>query len=307
MKAKKIVLAGFLLAGSLGLSAQTISLTSATPVSSGTTDGGTSLQLGAGAGNGTLATGGNNASVGFLAGQKITTGTANILLGGYAGNAITASSYNVFLGMFAGGANNATWGSNVMVGHGAGSGNVSGSGNTFLGHLAGGSSTGSGNVFLGSLCGQNETGSSKLYIDNTNTATPLIWGDFSSDLVKLNGKVGIGAVGTFPTNPLYATYKLFVTGGILTDEVRVAASASGTWADYVFADDYELKPLAEVEAFIAKNKHLPNVPSAKQVQEDGINLADMARIQQEKIEELMLYIIKQEKRIEALEASQKQK
>lgn len=118
---------------------------------------------------------------------------------------------------------------------------------------------------------------------------------------KISGKVTIGG-NPFPTNSLYSTYKLFVKGGILTDEVRVALSTATGWADYVFAKDYNLKPLAEVEAFITKNKHLPNVPSAAQVKEEGINVGDMARIQQEKIEELTLYIIAQNKRIEALEA-----
>ena len=59
----------------------------------------------------------------------------------------------------------------------------------------------------------------------------MIWGDFAASQLKLNGKVGIGAVGVYPTNPLYTNYKLFVTGGILTDEIRVKLSASGTWAD----------------------------------------------------------------------------
>jgi hypothetical protein len=119
----------------------------------------------------------------------------------------------------------------------------------------------------------------------------------------ISGKVSIGG-NAFPSSTItaYAGYKLFVQGGILTDEVRVKLSASGTWADYVFAKDYKLPSIKEVEAFIAKNNHLPNVPSAKQVQEEGINVAQMATIQQEKIEELMLYIIKQDKRIEALEA-----
>lgn len=125
--------------------------------------------------------------------------------------------------------------------------------------------------------------------------------------IQTDGKVGIGSITTFPTNLLYDTYKLFVTGGILTDEVRVALSASGTWADYVFAKDYKLKPLSEVEAFINTNGHLPNVPSAATVKQDGIALGDMSRIQQEKIEELTLYIIAQNKRIEALEAKMNNK
>jgi hypothetical protein len=149
----------------------------------------------------------------------------------------------------------------------------------------------------------------KIYgVDEANGYTSMRFGvrannAIFNDLMKIrtDGKIGIG-VGNFPTNSLYNNYKLFVTGGILADEVRVTLSSSGTWADYVFASDYQLPTIGEVEAFIKENKHLPNVPSAAQVEAEGINVADMARIQQEKIEELMLYIIQQNKRIEALEA-----
>lgn len=119
---------------------------------------------------------------------------------------------------------------------------------------------------------------------------------------KLNGQVGIGQTfGSFPTtvgSVDVSNYKLFVNGGVLANEIRVRTG----WADYVFAKDYALKPIAEVEKFIASKGHLPNVPSATEVADSGINVGDMARIQQEKIEELMLYIIQQNKRIEALEA-----
>ncbi len=71
------------------------------------------------------------------------------------------------------------------------------------------------------------------------------------------------------------------------------------WSDFVFADDYKLPSLAEVEAFIAINKHLPNVPSEAEVLENGIDVANMQAIQQQKIEELTLYTIDQEKRIAA--------
>ena len=118
--------------------------------------------------------------------------------------------------------------------------------------------------------------------------------------VGTSGKVGVGTT-EFPeylgTLDIRA-YKLFVRGGILTDEVRVRTN----WADYVFASDYTLKPLAEVENFIAKNKHLPNVPSAKQIEEEGLSLGEIAKIQQEKIEELTLYIIELNKKLEILDA-----
>lgn len=260
------------------------------------------MRIGTNAGNGALSTGAGNTFGGYESGKSNSTGTSNVFLGSDTGTSVNGS-YNIFIGRFSG-SSKQSGASNVFIGYGSGANNLGGYANTFVGHQSGNGATGSSNVFIGQSVGMNQPVDNKLFIDNSNTGTPLIWGDFADDQLKLNGKVGVGAVGTFPTNPLYANYKLFVTGGLLTDEVRIAPSASGTWADYVFADDYHSRPLSEVEAFIAKNKHLPNVPSAAEVKEEGLNLGDMARIQQEKKEELMLYIIAQEKRIQALEAKQ---
>ncbi|EOG6896206.1 hypothetical protein ACLH3T_001557 [Flavobacterium psychrophilum] len=96
-------------------------------------------------------------------------------------------------------------------------------------------------------------------------------------------------------------YKLSVKGRIRAEEVKVY----NTWADYVFNKDYKLTPLAEVEKFIKENKHLPNVPSAKEVTEKGLELGEMAKIQQEKIEELTLYLIQQNKEIQELKTQVK--
>lgn len=326
MRTLNFFLAGMVLISISSINAQTITVTAGvTPVSSAV-DSGNSLRVGTFAGNGSLSTGGGNTFLGFQSGRVNAAGGGNLFAGSNAGYSNTAGSSDVFLGNFAGfnntngsynifvggqsGYNNQNGVSNVFMGHGTGLNNAAGSYNTFLGHASGGSATGSGNIFIGHTAGSTVTsGDNKLIIDNSNTSTPIIWGEMATGarLLKFNAKTGVGAVTTFPTNPLYANYKLFVTGGILTDEVRVASSASGTWADYVFADDYDLKPLSEVEAFISKNKHLPNVPSAAQVKEDGIALGDMSRIQQEKIEELTLYIIAQEKRIQALEAKMNNK
>lgn len=264
-------------------------------------------------------TGIENSFFGTNTGQNNTTGNQNTFIGNRAGMSNTVGENNVFVGNGAG-ENNAGGGNNVYTGYGAGQSSpgtwsnsiygfqagitATGSSNVIMGFRAG-QSAANGNVMLGYTAGQNETGSNKLFIDNSNSTTPLIWGDFAADQLKLNGKVGIGAVTTFPTAAgavNVSNYKLFVTGGILTDEVRVNLSAGGTWADYVFAKEYILKPLSEVEAFIAKNKHLPNVPSAQQVKEEGIALGEMAKIQQEKIEELTLYLIQQNKEIQELKA-----
>lgn len=118
--------------------------------------------------------------------------------------------------------------------------------------------------------------------------------------VGTTGRVAIGTTNT----PLIiggqniSNYRLFVAGGILADEVRVRTG----WADYVFTDDYKLPTLTEVGAFIDENGHLPNVPSAQQVEEEGIEIGEITRIQQEKIEELTLYMIEMQKEIEALKS-----
>ena len=93
------------------------------------------------------------------------------------------------------------------------------------------------------------------------------------------------------------TYRLSVKGKIRAEEIKVY----NTWADYVFSPAYELPTLKQVENYITQNGHLPNVPSAQEITEKGLPLGEMAKIQQEKIEELTLYIIAQNKRIEALE------
>jgi hypothetical protein len=98
-----------------------------------------------------------------------------------------------------------------------------------------------------------------------------------------------------------ANYKLFVQTGILTEKVRVAVNCSANWADYVFAPDYKLMPLPELEKYVNENKHLPNIPSAEEVVKEGMDVGQMTSKLLEKVEEMSLYIIEQNKKIEALE------
>ena len=90
-------------------------------------------------------------------------------------------------------------------------------------------------------------------------------------------------------------YSLYVAGGILTEQVQVALSNSSYWADFVFDKNYKLTPLAELESFIQKNHHLPEIPSAEEVVKSGINVAEMDAKLLQKIEELTLYVIEIEK------------
>lgn len=86
--------------------------------------------------------------------------------------------------------------------------------------------------------------------------------------------------------------------------VRTSISVGGTALnvpDYVFDPDYELKPLSEVKAFIEQNRHLPDVPSAEEVAEKGLNMTNMQLVLLQKVEELTLYALEQQGRIQALE------
>jgi hypothetical protein len=105
-------------------------------------------------------------------------------------------------------------------------------------------------------------------------------------------------IGNLKATGAYADYALSVDGGIVAKKCVIQIK---DWADYVFASDYSLKPLEEVEAFIEENKHLPDVPSEKMVLEEGIELAEMNKILLQKVEELTLYLIEQDKKIKALE------
>ena len=84
---------------------------------------------------------------------------------------------------------------------------------------------------------------------------------------------------------------MYVQNGILTERVKIATVDTPDWADYVFEPDYEMRSLEEIKAFVKENKHLPNVPSAKDVNENGYELQIMDSKLLEKIEELYLLTI----------------
>jgi len=96
----------------------------------------------------------------------------------------------------------------------------------------------------------------------------------------------------------------FNNGGINANgRVRareVVVDNSTTWPDYVFEEDYHLISLAELENYIKTNKHLPGIPNQAEVKEEGISLGEMNRKLLEKVEELTLHLIEQQKQVEAL-------
>jgi len=122
------------------------------------------------------------------------------------------------------------------------------------------------------------------YHNGTNWSLPII--SFNP-----SGNIGIGT-----TNP--GTFKLAVEGKIGAREVKV--TATNPWPDYVFNEKYKLLPLKELEKFVLQYKHLPKMPTANQVKENGIELGDMSSKLLEKIEELTLYTIELNKEIEKM-------
>jgi hypothetical protein len=104
----------------------------------------------------------------------------------------------------------------------------------------------------------------------------------------VNGNIGIGT-----TNP---DVKLAVKGTVHAEEVKVNLNVPGP--DYVFEPDYQLPSLTETEAYIKAHKHLPEVPSAKEMEANGINLSEMNMLLLRKVEELTLHLIEATKKIE---------
>ena len=123
-----------------------------------------------------------------------------------------------------------------------------------------------------------------------NITTPLANG------LMVEGKVGIGSPPSFPGN-----YNLYVTGGILTEKIKVAISSTNDWSDFVFNSNFSLRSLEELKMFVKKYKHLPNMPSCEEIMNDGgIDLGKMDALLLQNIEEQSLYIIGLQEQVNAL-------
>jgi hypothetical protein len=110
-----------------------------------------------------------------------------------------------------------------------------------------------------------------------------------------NGNVGIGSF----SSPENTAHKLSVAGSIRAQEIVCETG----WADFVFEENYKLRDLSEVENYIKENKHLPEIPSAKEIEANGVRMAEMEAKLLQKIEELTLYAIKANKEIESLKVT----
>ncbi|WP_233603746.1 hypothetical protein [Pedobacter sp. KBW01] len=124
----------------------------------------------------------------------------------------------------------------------------------------------------------------------SNHPFSIVTGATTRLTVSNNGNVGIGTI--------YPAEKLSVNGNIRAKEIKVEAA---NWPDYVFEEGYDVGTLQKLEGYIKANKHLPGMPSAKEVEANGIEVSEMLKLQQKKIEELTLQLIELNKKVLTLQ------
>lgn len=186
-----------------------------------------------------------------------------------------------------------TWGTSTVQATTPGDCNISG--NTTIGNnisiLGNEFVTGNLNVF-GNTGVIGDLYTSGVFYAGTSNVTSL----------NVTGYTKMGAV----TIPSGGGYMLYVGQGILTEKLKVANSTDAmNWSDFVFNKEYKLRSLYDVESYINTNKHLPEIPSAKEVAADGIDVASIDAKLLQKIEELTLYVIQQQKEIDELKKERK--
>jgi hypothetical protein len=148
--------------------------------------------------------------------------------------------------------------------------------------------TSHGFLMLGAVNGSNIVMDNNEIVARSNGA--------ASSLIMQNdgGTVRIGSIA------VPAGYKFAVNGKIICEEMRV--QLTGNWPDYVFKKDYNLLPLSKLKKFIEQNNHLPNIPKASVVEQEGMEMGAMQTKLMEKVEELTLYILDLQKQIDELKA-----
>lgn len=269
-----------------------------------------------------------NNFIGYGAGFSNASGSYNNFIGTNAGYSNTSGNGNVFISRYTG-LNNTTGNNNSFIGYASGSNNTTGSFNSLLGYHSGYYIAGSvttatiinNSVLIGSETkplGDNQTnqvvigydatglGSNTTVLGNSSTTTTAIYGNLLlgttiDDGFRLkitgntytNGKILIGTDGLATSSHMLA-----VNGSAIF--TKAVVKLTGAWPDYVFRPDYNLLSLNELEVFLIKNQHLPDVPCNSEIVKNGIDLGDNQTVLLKKVEELTLYMIALNKKVEAL-------
>jgi hypothetical protein len=269
-------------------------------------------------------TGYQNTFLGTTSGFANTTGTNNIFIGVHSGFANTKGSNHVFLGNLSGHSN--TIGpANTFLGYSSGYWTTTGANNVCVGTNAGyNNATGDNNVMLGANTQPASDNLQNTVAIGTNAQVALsnaiVLGDYTNTSIAVGigtnapqfpldvrGIINLRGNGTLKFSHLFnpnlrnGVTDQFLTvddkGETVLAKYRSQIANVDQWSDKVFEKNYPLKPLAEVENYIDQYKHLPGVPSAEEVVEEGFDPARMDAKLLEKIEELTLHGIRQEKTI----------
>ncbi|MBN8823573.1 MULTISPECIES: hypothetical protein [unclassified Spirosoma] len=265
-------------------------------------------------------TGNNNTFLGNRSGQQNTIGTGNSFVGAEAGISNTTGSGNSFLGLKAG-KNNTTGELNTLVGFLAGQNVTTGNNNIIIGPYSGTAISDSDDNVLMGYNSQAEDGLQNAIAIGSNSRVAV------SNALILGHGVNVGIGTSAPTARLEVVSDKSDDSGLrlssLTDNSRTAHQSDqfltvdsqgnvvkaryqlriqdpAQWSDKVFAPGYSLQPLPAVEAYIQKNGHLPDVPSAEEVAEKGVDLVKMNALLLQKIEELTLHMIELQKEVDML-------
>ena len=199
-----------------------------------------------------LTSGNSNIAIGHLPLKSLVSGIGNIAIGASTMTSQTGGNDNVGIGRGALQLGE-TGSDNIAIGQDSLKVTVSGSNNVAVGESAGQNTLGSNNVYVGYQVGQNETGSNTLYIDNSNTATPLIYGDFSTEELTFNGTVFIRddddlSIAGAPV-PTANPGDMLVFGG----KVAIPTMANNTAGIYAASDGGNIRTLAIDEDGISKS------------------------------------------------------
>ena len=228
-------------------------------------------------------TGEHNTFLGMESGFSNTTASTNTFVGQRAGYTNTEGAWNSFLGQSAGNSNT-TGNLNTFIGQLSGYSNETGSYNTFLGEQSGYSNTiGQGNLFLGYRAGYKETGSNKLYIDNSDISTPLIWGDFNTNNVVINGNFRATAVSSLSDVRLKKNIKPLESS---LDKISSLQGVSYEWnrEDYPDAGMTEGKQIGLVAQDV--EKELPELVSEDKDGYKGVSYSKLTAVLVEAVKEL---------------------
>ena len=260
-----------------------------------------------------------NTYVGYQAGGNAVA-DSNTFVGHQAGFHTTTGRSNTFFGTNAGW-NNVGGSRNTFVGRNAGLLANNGNDNVYLGYNAGQHDRGNSNTFLGQSADVLITNENTLYNATAIGANASV---SASNSIILGNQVNVGIGTTAPktkleivseqvdesglrlshltnTSKRVSEASRFLTvndkGDVELAQYRLQINNTNEWSDKVFSSTYQLKPLSEVYQFINRHQHLPGLPSAKEVVEQGIDVVVLNAKLLEKIEELTLYIINLEKRL----------